>query len=459
MDTIDLQDLVDNPRENLEVELKGWLDLTLPEVRAELAKDICALANHGGGYLVFGFADNLTEQPTFVGITAYTRDNFNAIVRKYLQPTVNCEATILTSSISTEQHAVVWVPGLLTTPLCAKADGPKDQGGRIQGVKIGCHYVRDTGPASVPINNPGLWAPVIHRCVTNDRAHLSETIQAIIRQPDREAREPSVQHALLEWDRKSLGRFLALMPGDPVFGLPVSYREHHMQFSYAISHDASESLATGRLLPLVGELNHEVRDLVWTGWSMFYPFTRDPIRPYLFTEHLDGGDIDLVEANLMADPSPLAGFPDFWRIAINGMATQFRSYFEDRPREAESTSQPEPGSSVSPRYMACLLGELVRHARALASQFETADAVYFLCSWKGLAGRRLFDPDGGPWHVRVCRADARVSSGRWPVPALTEGWPEIVADLLSQLTVLFDGLQISANAVAEWSKRWRGPSI
>jgi hypothetical protein len=51
----DIQDLVDAPCRALEIEYKSWRNLEHPEDRAELARDISALANHGGGFVVFRF--------------------------------------------------------------------------------------------------------------------------------------------------------------------------------------------------------------------------------------------------------------------------------------------------------------------------------------------------------------------------------------------------------------------
>ncbi len=71
----DLNDLIEYPRETLEIELKGWLDLSEPIVRANIARHFAALANHGGGYLVFGFKDDLSrdqERPS--SLDSYNRD-------------------------------------------------------------------------------------------------------------------------------------------------------------------------------------------------------------------------------------------------------------------------------------------------------------------------------------------------------------------------------------------------
>ena len=52
---VELEDLVTSPREVQRVELKSWLDLSDRIVQANVARHIAALANYGGGYLLFGF--------------------------------------------------------------------------------------------------------------------------------------------------------------------------------------------------------------------------------------------------------------------------------------------------------------------------------------------------------------------------------------------------------------------
>ena len=61
MDNPELREFVDTPRERRKVEYKTWLDLDDNETRASLARHLCALANYGGGYLVFGINDNMTS--------------------------------------------------------------------------------------------------------------------------------------------------------------------------------------------------------------------------------------------------------------------------------------------------------------------------------------------------------------------------------------------------------------
>ena len=87
MDNAQLRELVDAPVERLDVEYKDWLDLDDKEAQAKLAKHFCALANHGGGLLVFGISDNMTPAgipPAQAG--PFDRDRMSSIVKRYLTP-------------------------------------------------------------------------------------------------------------------------------------------------------------------------------------------------------------------------------------------------------------------------------------------------------------------------------------------------------------------------------------
>jgi predicted HTH transcriptional regulator len=113
----DLADLVDNPRETPDVEVKGWLDLDDSVTRANLARHIAALANYGGGYLVFGISDDLTrDQNRPQSLEKFNRDVFSSIVRKYLTPTLQCDVAIVTASDGVE-FPVVRVPSHGAVPI------------------------------------------------------------------------------------------------------------------------------------------------------------------------------------------------------------------------------------------------------------------------------------------------------------------------------------------------------
>ena len=69
-----------NPTEDLDIEYKGWLDLRKNPDRANLAKAVIALANHGGGVIVLGFEDRstgLAATPKPAEIPDVTQDDVN----------------------------------------------------------------------------------------------------------------------------------------------------------------------------------------------------------------------------------------------------------------------------------------------------------------------------------------------------------------------------------------------
>ena len=107
----ELQELVENPNETLEVEYKSWLDLVdVSEARADLARHIAALANHGGGKIVFGFTDSMdyAGQNPFPKVV-YDRDLIASIVKRYLDPTFQSDVRIVKSALGND-HPVVIIP-------------------------------------------------------------------------------------------------------------------------------------------------------------------------------------------------------------------------------------------------------------------------------------------------------------------------------------------------------------
>ena len=94
-----LADLLINPRETLDVEFKEWLDIAgNGDHQAVLAKALIGLANHGGGFFVFGFAETpsslVPATPRPADLRAYTSDTVNSVVSAYAEPVFHCEVSI-----------------------------------------------------------------------------------------------------------------------------------------------------------------------------------------------------------------------------------------------------------------------------------------------------------------------------------------------------------------------------
>ncbi len=137
MESLGLQELVDAPRERLDVEYKAWLDLTERETSAKLAKHLCALANFGGGVLVFGIDDDMTPaglRPAAAG--PYDQDTLSGIVKRYLTPAFQVAVHEVTLVGTKTSHPVVWVPSHEAIPVCSARGGP-EVGGKPVGIVRG----------------------------------------------------------------------------------------------------------------------------------------------------------------------------------------------------------------------------------------------------------------------------------------------------------------------------------
>jgi len=426
--TTDLSDLVNNPRETLEIELKQWLDLTDGVSRANIARHLAALCNHGGGYLVFGFRDDLSIDPSRPeSLQDYNRDTFSAIATRYLTPAFHCDVAIVQSSGGLD-FPIVHVPSHGAVPVCAVRDGPHDQG-RPQGIRMGTYYVRAPGPKSVPISSPEQWSALIRRCTLNDRDALLRDFGLVLR-PDTPP-ERSRAARLAEWAQAVNDRFIEALAAAQGFQWPNSLADNHYQLSYSIAHQEPPLRPNG-LRSALEEINNEVRDTVWTGWSMFYPFARAQIAPAILPENPDGTGADVLEANLILGRRFETTMPDFWRVSSDGRASLIRGYREDVRLEA-------PGRWLSPVTVLRETTELVRHARAFARRFPSASTISFRCHWKGLRGREIRDIDPSVYWSpgRTANARERTTLGEWSVAQLSADWPGIVADLGCPILSLF----------------------
>jgi Putative DNA-binding domain len=178
-----LANIVDHRNEEPDIEYKSWMNLSDSEYKSKLAKHLCALANYGGGWIVFGIADDGTHaEPHPVDLKGYSQDIINGIVSRYLTPSFHCNVYFVTSTLTKKKYPIVRVPPHGAQPVCAKTDGPLIDKRRV-GVTQGVHYIRTSGPKSIPIDRPELWKDVLHRCVLAERSQLLSSIGRLFEQP------------------------------------------------------------------------------------------------------------------------------------------------------------------------------------------------------------------------------------------------------------------------------------
>ncbi|MFN8123399.1 MAG: ATP-binding protein [Thermoleophilia bacterium] len=210
-----LADVLVHPREDLDLELKSWLDMKDNCAKATVAKAICALANHGGGLLIFGLEEaghDVREAPGRpADLGAYTRDEINNIVLKYLEPGIHCQVEVAPRP-SGGEHPIVVVPGGHRFPIRTKKDGPTGCG-----ISKNVYFIRRPGPRSEPPQTGQEWDDLLRRCIRNQQLdaaserswrHIKPALDATtVVQEQREAMPPSLDSVELDsWESSSLRR-------------------------------------------------------------------------------------------------------------------------------------------------------------------------------------------------------------------------------------------------------------
>jgi len=444
----ELQDLVANPVEREWVELKSWVDLKDKSApgRASTARHLAALSNYGGGYLIFGLNDDGTRgAPLPDARSLYSHDVIAGIVDRYLQPKFQCIVSFV--SHGGVEHPVVWVPPHGASPVISKADGPQDSKGHPQGIRSGSVYMRTPKPESVPVTTPEHWDKLIQRCVIARRDELVGMFSSIVAGGSPEKRELAGDRENLEaWHRSTQNAAIAELERLKL-RMRFPMEENFMQFSYMIRHTDASLLVPADAMRTIEKVNTAVKDTVRYGWSMFYPFSRREVSPQFLTDpNVDNGDRDFLQTSLLEEGSTKHG--DFWRITLDGRASIFRNFHEDRfPNAPDDVAEGEKW--FDPWLHVREVTEVVRHARAMAEEFAGAERICFLFEWKGLKGRTL--ASGNPeryWSTNpVAQANQRAVYNCFPAAEVIGNLPSVVSSLYGPVHRIFDP---RFNVTPEW---------
>jgi len=369
---IRLVDLLRYPREELSVELKGWLDPDSEEHKANLAHAILALANYGGGYIVQGFLESEgmwqpAGQQQF-DPARFTQDFVNGIVRSYADPVFHCEVYHVKHPDTEFRHPIIRVPGEHKVPIRSRRDGPN----RIH-VRENTYYVRGAGPESRPLRSAREWDELINRCMFNAKEQLLANFRSILLgEVPTSTTVPDAASQLEEWITDCRARYEVLRAERSSNNLP----DHFARGTWSVAYRVVGS-STDQSLPEFLELLRKVKGHE-TGWPPWWIPTRPDIAPYP-----SNGTIEcwLGKNSENLDPA----HSDFWRASPKGMMFLIRGYQEDEPSEKR-----RPGRELEFTLPIWRVGECLLHAERLANELVGPSAsVEFRVIWQGLNGRNL----------------------------------------------------------------------
>ncbi len=427
-----LADLLLDPHETLEIELKGWLDISGNEHRAVLAKALIALANHGGGFVLIGFEDAdagaipAANRPA--NMAGYTPDTVNAAVLAYAEPAFHCDVCIINGPDGL-LYPIISVPGGHRVPIKARRDGPNGQG-----IKKNCYYIRRPGPQSEEPQNGHEWDALIRRCLTNARDELLDQMRGILEGGTPAPQiAPTYLNAVAEWHAASLARWQELFAGHPEKD-PARLPQGYFALSYVIGGPPGPLGAAALLEALrKAQIRH-------TGWAEFWVPTREGIKPYMHEGN--------VECWIARDGQAHgAAHSDFWRASPDGKLFLIRGYQEDEVPDVIPA-----GTGFDLTIPTWRVGEALLHAANMAVEFGDPTAtITALFEWTGLQGRAIT-------HLARTRSvfDDHISQQgtfRTTISAQADqvatALPELVGKVVRPLYELFDFFRIPDALPAE----------
>ena len=443
-----LTDLLVDLREDLDLEVKNWLDLKgNNNDKATFAKSALALANHGGGFIVLGFEETgegmaeAANRPAT--LERYNQDLINGIVQNYCDPPFHC-AVYLIRNLEGAMFPVVKIPGGHRVPVRARRAGPD---GNI--VQMNAIYVRKPGPRSEPPQSGQEWEDLLSRCLGNRRDEMLGYIRGLLTGAMPQIKPAADKQRLDQWIAASFNRWSALTDPLPADVGP-RYPHGYYNFAYEIVGAARHTT--------LAQLPDVIRASVvrHTGWSPFWYPTRQAIEPYPVDGAVEcwlGGDTETPAE--MRDPA----HADFWRITPDGRAYLLRGYQEDSgDLQWASRGNVAPGTVFDVTLPIWRVGETLFQAERLAANlFEGPTTIRFAAKYTGLQGRSLVSIDGrrDVTDGRTARQESIPLQTHVESQAIGPNLPEIVHTLLGPLYGLFGFSELPMQLVVDELTRMR----
>ena len=380
----ELQELLRAPREDLDIELKQWMDPTDKVVQAKFAKELLALRNHGGGYLIIGFKDEHPPVPDLnrpADLSGYCTDYFNNIIKKYSEPPFHCMSYVVDHPVSGEKYPVVVVPGGAKVPARCRADSP-DAG---KSAKLDTYYIRRPGPESSPPQSSAEWDALLERCLLGRKEELLSSLASML----------GVGHSLLAG--------VNLPPPPHPFTELRDFRDSAVSQLETLQ-KAKLPEGDGARFPhgryilsarILGDLKKvsplEMLDLLsglrrYTGWSPMHVFSKPELAPYPVGNNL-------IECWLARDEARDTAHADFWRLSTDGMVTLVRGHQEDAPDMAKEGVA--VGTGIELTLPPWRIAEFTLRVKELGQRLSSGPfKLQLIVQWEGLDGRRLFSHGG-----------------------------------------------------------------
>lgn len=450
---MDIQELINQPRESLAIELKDWIDPNTIKGKAKIVKAAVAMRNNNGGYLIIGFDNerclpNLDEAPENVQ-SLFHVDEIQAIVSKHASQLF--EVTLHFVERDGQEFPVIEIGSGVESPVAIKKDIMDGDNHLVKRDRV---YVRTLASNNRPSTSEATWQDwdkLVRICFENREADIGRFLK-------RHVPELISQLEVTGAPQNSDGPRGAYKPekvtmellqlGSERFEEVVAERgiesPPHGSWEVAGIIDGTtpiDHVADRPFLRLIGSSNPN-----YTGWPVWLDsssFRNQDSHPYTYN--------DCWEAIIANFGEGFFSHFDFWRIDPTGNFYLRRALQDDI---GGSENAPEPLTSLdfglAVLRSAEAIAVITHFARAMDYDLE-GTSVHFEFRWSGLRGRELSSWTGRERDLssgRISHQDVVLCPVSVPLDVPDSMIAHYTEQAVSILFRLFDGFPL-ANEVYE----------
>lgn len=388
-----MADIVQRGYESKDLDCKGPISWDQNDKAAccELVKDILAMANTNGGYIVIGVEENdqgfnpvgLSQEQ----IASFETTCLNQFVQRYTDPPINCRLVKHDG-----KFVVIEVPVFAETPHICVRDFPNV-------LSAPTLYIRTDNNASAPLSSSADYRRLLAQAVRNSHDQLMEKLDTLLK--GRVAGDASPDDDLFAVQiNNSRQRFLEI---DPYQG--KDYKAH-VEFIFQPDAFMKQRFDTPDLRKAAEAAFEDFR-----GWPFLFISPSRPECTYNIA--------DCLETLISFKTCSNGDMVDFWRLFKSGLFYQRKLVWEDTHDHVRKFS---PGKLLDLRYNVEYFAEAIRClGRLYENLLRPSDTVRFQVCFVGMKDRRMMEIDNrlSPFkgnfvaHDDVVTCERVVSLAEW----------------------------------------------
>lgn len=424
------------PEESEALELKCWMDLRENNrAKNTVAREVAALANSGGEWLVFGIDDKTLDidPKTPEDIAGFDRDLINGFIEPRVDPAVHCRVVHAKHQDSGRHVLAVSVPGHSGVPHMMRKGGDTEDGEHFEPHEV---LIRKPGPKSEKPHTAQEWRRLLTNCVVKLQSELMPAIEL-------RAADPEDHDTAKATDRRDV---IALR--DSLFASLI--RPIEQSWSYIQASPFAKGRVSLSFMRVREGKTFAPDDL--TAALREIPQSKLILNPWC--ADFRGADKprvselgDAVRCYIDFESSTGTSRLEFWYADEHLSLCYITPFAEDC-----GSYDLEPGTALRLDHNAVLIQESLFVLQGLLDRVD-ADSREYVANvhWHGLKDRVLFKPTWSSEYEQ--RGQAHVESAstfaKFNANELRSEHVGVIRDLLTPLAVEFDDFTLSSDYVRQ----------